>query len=146
MHKYFFYNFQSYLSFPIRHWRIERIVDLEIIIKFIYSNAIYNYILFPIWLIILTFYIVDIILQFLLDKKSLKQMSVCLPFSITFMILLFYTNFINAVVFLSILIFVISTYILPFIGIKKYKLNVVIKGVLKWLRLRFNNKSRKDKL
>lgn len=119
---------------------------MEIIITFIYSNAIYNYILFPIWLIILTFYIVDIILQFLLDKKSLKQMSVCLPFSITFMILLFYTNFINAVVFLSILIFVISTYILPFIGIKKYKLNVVIKRVLKWLRLRFNNKSRKDKL
>ena len=130
----------------IRHWRIERIVDLEIIIKFIYSNAIYNYILFPFWLIILTFYIIDITLQFLLDKKSLKQMSVCLPFAITFMILLFYTNFINSVVFLSILIFVISTYILPFIGIKKYKLNVVIKRVLKWLRLRFNNKSRKDKL
>ena len=130
----------------IRHWRIERIVDLEIIIKFIYSNAIYNYILFPFWLIILTFYIIDIILQFLLDKKSLKQMSVCLPFAITFMILLFYANFINAVVFLSILIFVISTYILPFISIKKYKLNAVIKRVFKWLRLRFNNKSRKDKL
>lgn len=130
----------------IRHWRIERIVDLEIIIKFIYSNAIYNYILFPFWLIILTFYIIDIILQFLLDKKSLKQMSVCLPFAITFMILLFNTNFINAIVILSILIFTISTYILPFIGIKKYKLNVVIKRVLKWLRLRFNNKSRKDKL
>ena len=47
----------------IRHWRIERIVDLEIIIKFIYSNAIYNYILFPFWLIILTFYIIDITLQ-----------------------------------------------------------------------------------
>lgn len=119
---------------------------MEIIIKFIYSNAIYNYILFPIWLIILTFYIVDIILQFLLNKKSLKHMSVCLPFSITFMILLFYANFINAVVFLSILIFVISTYILPFISIKKYKLNAVIKRVFKWLRLRFNNKSRKDKL
>jgi|GEM_PF-2676222 len=130
----------------IRHWRIERIVDLEIIIKFIYSNAIYNYILFPFWLIILTFYIIDITLQFLLDKKSLKQMSVCLPFAITFMILLFYANFINAVVFLSILIFVISTYILPFISIKKYKLNAVIKRVFKWLRLRFNNKSRKDKL
>ena len=93
------------LPTPIRHWRIERIVDLEIIIKFIYSNAIYNYILFPFWLIILTFYIIDIILQFLLDKKSLKQMSVCLPFAITFMILLFNTNFINAIVILSILIF-----------------------------------------
>lgn len=94
----------------------------------------------------LMFYITDTILMFLLDKKSLKQMSFCLPFAITFLILLFYINFINTVVFLSILIFIISTYILPFIGIKKYKLNVVTKRVLKWLRLRFNKKSRKDKL
>lgn len=94
----------------------------------------------------LIFYITDNILMFLLDKKSLKQMSFCLPFAITFLILLFYTTFINAVVFLSILIFTTSNYILPFIGIKKYKLNTVIKRVLKWLRLRFNKKSRKDKL
>lgn len=94
----------------------------------------------------LIFYIADNILMFLLDKKSLKQMSVCLPFVIIFLILLFYTNFINAVVFLSILIFIISTYILPFVGIKRYKLNAVIIRVLNWLRLRFNIKSRKDKL
>lgn len=98
-------------------------------------KIVYLYVVFPFWFICLLIYISDMILRLSVKIKEYRKVTyyqiVCiLVFTISFFIIFFLLNLINAVITLTMVIFSLCNYILPIFNIKDFKLTVIIKRLL----------------